>query len=176
MKLSDGRAVSVKGTDGGAPSWCEDLGFWEYPNLTESFYSMGFHSLEFAYFDCCWSGRLMINSHNELVEGQPGAIGQAYDEIRSDMSWALGMQESSRSRVYQGWYSDPKVAFPPYETDHQKWTRNEWDALGAGDNLEMAIMYANAVTQQTNPEDPNAPINDFRLKGQGLLQEIRLGN
>jgi hypothetical protein len=146
---------------------------WE--KRAKSFYQMGFTSLEFVHFDCCCSGCLRINSLNELIVGQPGQEG-IFDIPHSDMSIALRMDDTSKSRIYQGWYSNPEVAFPPCETDHQKWTRNEWDALGAGDNLQMAIMYANAVTQQTNPEEPNAPINDFRLKGQGLPQDIKLEN
>jgi len=42
---------------------------------TKSFAAMGFNSLEFAYFDCCQSGRLKINAQDQLVVGQPGQIG-----------------------------------------------------------------------------------------------------
>jgi hypothetical protein len=173
VKLSDGLTVSIKQSDPGAPSWCEYLGdYWE--GKAKSFASMGFNFLEFVYSDACYGGRLMINSYGQLVEGQPGEIGQAYDSLISDMSVALKMHETSGSCRYQGWYD--KSWFSLWGTDYQEWTENEWDALGAGDNLQMAIMYANAVTHQTNPEDPCAPSNALRLKGQGLIQEIKLEN
>jgi hypothetical protein len=172
---------SVKKSDfppGQAPSWCESLGRFRddpnYPDLTKTFYSMGFTNMnvKFAYFDCCLSGRLKINANNELIEGQSGPVG-LFDLPQSDMSFALGMDEPSCSHLYQCWYDKSKVKFrrKDPETWYQKWSRNEWEKLGEGDNIEEAVIYA--IGQQTNLEDPNAPVNTFRFKGQ-WIDTIRL--
>jgi hypothetical protein len=136
---------------------------------------MGFNSLEFAYFDTCHSGRLKLNAIGLLAEGQPGQIG-LFDGPHSDMSLALGMDDISESRVYQGWYGENLSDFPPvwpFETEYQKWSRYQWESLGAGNNLEQAIM--ETINQQTEFGDED-PVNNYRLKGQGLLTDIRLSS
>jgi hypothetical protein len=90
------------------------------------------------------------------------------------MSLALGMDYPGRSRVYQGWYGPVPVGLWPFETEYQKWTRIEWEFLGAGLNLDGAIMYA--IDGQTEFTDPNAPVNTYRLKGQGLMIDLVLNN
>jgi hypothetical protein len=98
---------------GQAPSWCQSLeGNFEY--TTRSFYAMGFDSLEFVYSDACYGGHLKINANNDLVEGQPGYMG-GFDGPHSDMSIALGMGETSKTRFYQGWYD--KAWFSPFDTE-----------------------------------------------------------
>jgi len=129
---------------------------------------MGFNSLEFAYFFCCWSGHLKINADNQLVEGQPGQQG-IFDIPHSDMSLALGMGETSISRAYQGWYDKSYAGF---FSEYSEFTRDEWGKLGEGDNLYEALNYA--ISQQTEFVDPNAPVNTYRLKGQGFITDIRL--
>ena len=172
--LYDGYVVSMKQSDfapGGAPSWCQSLGsYWE--TRLKSFVTMGFNYLEFAYFDCCYSGRLKINSYNQLVEGQPGQIG-VFDGPHSDMSLALGMGDTSRSRAYQGWYNPVPIGMPPpwSEDEYQKWTRLEWEYLGEGYDLYWALMYV--INEQTD-FSPGAPVNNYRLKGQGLITDIEL--
>lgn len=101
-------------------------------------------------------------------------MGVVYDEPISDMSIALGMHEPSRSRVYQGWYdrSTSSLPFWPFRTDYQKWTQDEWKRLGDGEDLYTALLYA--ISHQTNFDDPNAPVNTYRLKGQGSLFDIEL--
>jgi len=130
--------------------------------------AMGFCPLEFAYFDCCYSSRLKMNASNQLVEGQADQIG-IFDGPHSDMSLALGMGETSVSRAYQGWYD--KSWFSLLGTEYQRWARLEWEALGNGDDLYQALNYV--ISQQTD-FGPDAPVNNYRLKGQGSLMDIEL--
>jgi hypothetical protein len=92
------------------------------------------------------------------------------------MSWALGIHTGGY-RLYQGWFGTvPEGHRPPApETQHQKWTRNEWKALGEGDNLSEAIAY---TAGQQDGEDPGyfAPIVNFRTKQEGFLRDITLDN
>ncbi|MBN2019512.1 MAG: hypothetical protein JW749_04735 [Sedimentisphaerales bacterium] len=169
--------VSIKRSDfcdpNSAPFWCVDLKGRD-EDEKKSFYSMGFDSLEFAYFDTCYSGRLMINDNDELVFGQPGQMGIVFDSPISDMSLALGMHEPSRSRVYQGWYDIPFTKFWPFETDYQQWTQDEWMWLGLGGNLSEAIN--DAISRQEHFSDVNDPVNCYRLKGQGNIEDVILRN
>jgi hypothetical protein len=131
---------------------------------------MGFHYLEFAYFNCCYSGRLKINASNQLVIGQPGQSG-VFDLPQSDMSYALGMANTDRDCAYQGWYD--KANYDLFElTPFAKFTHDEWSRLAVGYDLYMAIQYA--ISQQTSFLDPNAPPNSYRLRGHGLLNAIYL--
>jgi hypothetical protein len=114
---------------------------------------------------------------NQLVEGQPGFFGDIYGDegLVSDLSLALGMNRGVfyGNRGYQGWYDVYKQSDPFHETSFQKWTRDMWWRLGEGDNIEEAITYA--TSQQTEFEDPCAPVNTFRLKGRGFYSDIILG-
>jgi hypothetical protein len=176
LDLHNGVAVSIKLSDfdnpNDAPYWCKSLGFWE--TRTTSFYSMEFTSLKFAYFDCCWSGHLRINSNDELIEGQPGQIG-LFDLPHSDMSWALNMY-SWDTQIYQGWYQTIPIWEPFFkpETGYLRWTRDEWERLGEGDSLYDALTYV--ILHQTELEDPNAPVNNYRIKGHGNIWELFLDN
>ena len=131
---------------------------------------MNFNALEFAYFDCCYSGKLKINEYNQLVHGRPGQIG-LFDELYSDMSFALGIDNPGKSRVYQGWYGNVPIRIWPIETQYQKWTRLEWESLGNGYNLIQAI--TDTIYEQTD-FGPDAPLNNYRLKGHGFLTDIKL--
>ena len=176
IALSDGFVVSMKQSDfapGQAPSWCTNLGsFWE-PRI-KSFFSMGFTYVEFAYFDACFSGRLEILPNGQLVEGQPSQQG-LFDYPHSDMSLALGMGETSRSRFYQGWWGPVPIGPPPPspEDEYQTWTRLEWQKLGEGEDLYQALY--DVIWGQTD-FGPGAPVNNYRLKGQGWLEDIILSN
>ncbi|MBM4103243.1 MAG: hypothetical protein FJ263_04220 [Planctomycetes bacterium] len=177
VKLWDGWAVSVKQSDfppGQAPSWCERLS-GDLELTAKSFASMDFTSLEFAYFDCCYGGRLKISSHGYLIMGGSGQIGLLFDGPHSDMSIALGMNDTSKSRVYQGWYDMSSMTFwwtIWSASEYQKWTRLEWERLGAGDNLYDALDYT--INHQTEFDPNKAPVNNYRLKGQGSFTEIKL--
>jgi hypothetical protein len=176
VDLSDGQVFSIKKSDfpyGGAPEWCEELGFWEERDA-KTFYSMNFTNLEFAYFDCCFSGLLRINSLGELIVGQPGQEG-LFDIPHSDMSFALGMMCGPLcNRFYQGWYGKPDLNPPDEpETAYQKWTQDEWNELGKGEGLYWALMYAIFWQTEAGPEDP---MNNFRVKGQGDPHNLFLSN
>ena len=107
-----------------------------------------------------------------MVEGQPGQIG-IFDGPHSDMSLALGMGETSKSRVYQGWWGRVPIGLPwPLpEDEYRRWTRIEWEELGDGESLYWALWYV--ISQQTE-FGPDAPVNNYRLKGQGSLFDIEL--
>ncbi len=113
-----------------------------------------------------------------IVEGQRGRFDELPPEegLVSDMSEALGMNQGALygNRGYQGWYyvAESNHRSEP-ESWPQKWTRNVWERLGEGDNIKEAIEYA--ISQQTNLEDPNAPVNNYRLKGRGYYPDIILG-
>jgi hypothetical protein len=178
--LSDGRAVSVKKSDFTSPydvpAWCKDMNSWE--TKVNSFVKMGLKSekIKFAYFDSCESGRLVVNEHNQLIEGKRMQIGfPATEELYSDMSWALGIHESIfESHAYEGWYEKVPVGNPPTkpETDYQQWTRDMWERLGAGDTLAQALFFT--AGRQTNWTDPNAPVNTYRMKAQWDFLNIKL--
>jgi len=116
------------------------------------------------------TGHLKINANDQLVEGQPGQVG-LFDLPDSDMSLALGMGETSKSRVYQGWFGEVWTNFL-WQNDYSQFSQDIWKTLGQGDNLAQAITYA--ISQQTEFDDPNAPVNTYRLKGQGFFTDIRL--
>ena len=177
VELKDDLVLSVKHSDflqGQAPSWCEELP-GNLEQTTKSFASMGFNSLEFAYFDACYSGCLKINAAGILVVGQSGQIG-LFDGPHSDMSLALGMDNTSESRAYQGWYGESSSALLqmwPFETEYQKWSRYQWESLGGGSNLFQSITYT--IQEQTEFGDED-PVNNYRLKGQGDLTDIQLSS
>jgi hypothetical protein len=139
---------------------------------------MGFTSLEFAYFDCCYSGRLHINSYNMLTEGREGQQGVVYDEPYSDMTLALGINDTSKSRFYQGWYDKSLyrcwwtiwyLIYGP--TEYQKWTRLEWQTLGEGYRLDEAL---DEVMSEQTEFGRYDPVNNYRFKGHGFMLDIRL--
>ena len=136
---------------------------------------MGFNSLEFAYFDTCYSARLIINEYNQLVQGLPGQQGLfEFHFPQSDMSFALGMASGYRDCAYQGWYDKAISKFTLlYETEYQRWSRLEWYALEDGMNLFDAL---NHVIEQQYYFDVNDPVNCYRLKGTGDLTNIYLRN
>jgi hypothetical protein len=117
----------------------------------------------------------MINSHDELVEGQPEQVGVVFDGPYSDMSVALGMYDPTKNQAYQGWYGPVPIGNPPPypEDEYQKWTRLEWERLGDEDNLFMALLYV--ISQQTD-FSPDAPVNNYRLKGHGNIWDVLLRN
>jgi hypothetical protein len=80
----------------------------------------------------------------------------------------LGLANTSESRVYHSWYN--KCTSGPTST-FSKWSDDVWQQLGDGDNLYDALMYT--INQQTEFGD-NAPVNNYRLKGQGLPVDKKL--
>jgi len=178
VKLVDGISVSVKESDfdlgGVPPSWCQPLEPRLENSTVLSWAAMGFQSLELAYFDCCYSGRLKINANNQLVEGQPGQIG-VFDGPHSDMSYALGLASTNRDCVYHGWYDVATVSYQI--TNFNKWTQDVWNKLSigvVGGDIYTALQYA--ISRQTSFVDPKAPVNTYRLKGHGMISEVGLHN
>jgi len=171
--LKDSTVVSIKRSDyldpNNAPPWCVEL-LGDDEDTTKSFAMIGFNNLEFAYFDCCYSGRLKINENEELVEGVRGEV-YDFDAPQSDMSFAIGMGEPSRSRFYQGWHDEYQIRMPPFETEHQKWTQLEWQHLKEGENLYWALYYTIQAQTEFGPLDP---VNNYVLRGQGSWMDIEL--
>jgi hypothetical protein len=130
---------------------------------------MGFACLEFAFFDCCYTGRLKINSSHQLVEGQYSEV-YDIDAPHSDMSFALGMSDTSISRFYQGWYDEAWSSFL-LQTSYQYWTQREFHYLGNGENLFWALFYT--IGEQTDFR-PEAPVYNYVLRGQGYQDDIVL--
>jgi hypothetical protein len=84
------------------------------------------------------------------------------------------MANTSRDCAYQGWY-DEAAYYLAFVTPFAKFTHDEWDNLSIG--LPGSSIYTAldcAISGQTSFMDPNAPVNTYRLKGQGLLTEIGL--
>jgi len=81
------------------------------------------------------------------------------------------MGETSVSRVYKGWYGQYYSRLWPWSTEYQQWTWLEWEELGNGENLYWALMHV--IGEQTE-FGPDAPVNNYRLKGQGSLMDIEL--
>ncbi len=169
IKLSDGRAVSVKQSDfppGQAPSWCEKLsGNWE--NTVHSMYQIGFTQgeLKFVFFDACFTGRLKLTGDSRLVEGPPGQQG-LFALPHSDMSWALKMV-SGETQVFQGWWGERPGGFT---SKFNKFCVHEWTKLKEGAHLYDALVYAINETDWI----PNGPHDNYRLKGQGYFTELRI--
>jgi hypothetical protein len=126
----------------------------------------------FILSNSCYGGRLKIDAHDNLIEGQPGQIG-CFDGPHSDMSIALGMYESGSNRIYQGWYGESLSQYWPWEHPYEKWSRYEWEELGKGETLYWAVMHT--IDRQTE-FGSDAPVNNYRFKGIGLLTELILTN
>ena len=174
VSLYDYDTVSMKKSDfvnpADAPPWCENLWYWE--NQTRSFLKMRFNTLEFVYFNTCYGARLKILD-NTLTVGERGEV-YDFDAPQSDMSLALGISESSRTRFYQSWYDKSSVnPFLLWDENYQQWNRDEWQFLGEGENLYWAIFYT--IQRQTH-FGPLDPANNYTLRGQGSLMDIVLRN
>lgn len=175
--LTDGRCVSCKATEfiGTPPSWCKPLPEKIEANV-HTWASMRFDRLRLFFTDQCFGGRLKIDGTNKLVEGQTGQIG-VFDGPHSDMSLALGLDNTYEARAYHGWYSYGWVGYgiataDPWRESYQKWSRNVWFKLGESSyNLQEALEFA---IQETESFTPRAAVNNYRLKGQGDITTIRL--
>ncbi len=117
---------------------------------------------------------MTINTNNQLVEGQPGPFDELPPDegLVSDISLALGLHKDIfANRGYQGWWGQPWTNFL-WQNKWSKFSQDEWRRLGAGDSVGEALMIA--IGGQPGSSDPNAPINSFRFKGQGEIDNIRL--
>jgi hypothetical protein len=172
--LSGGVVLSCKASEYTTPpGWCKP-----FPDPIEravpTWASMQFDRIQFFYNDACYGGRLKINGAGQLVEGQPGQMGVVYDGPHSDMSLALGLQDTYEARCYHGWYDKGWVGWAVTSNEHssyQEWGKDVWQKLREGHNLYDALQYAISETEWFGP---TAAVNNYRLKGQGLLTDIRI--
>jgi hypothetical protein len=172
--LHDGPIVSIKRSDfpdqNQAPSWCQPLDGDIENTWGFSFYTMGFDSLEFACFDCCYSGHLMI-SGNQLIEGTDGP--SLVLNVHSDMSVALCAQDTSWNFAYQGWDANSITGL---RSTFSKFMQDEWCKLSLGrgvESLYTSLQYAIGRSEY-DPMLYLFPAEEYRLKGYGDATAISL--
>jgi hypothetical protein len=163
IKLSDGLAFSFKQSDfDPIPPWYEKL--YINDEITgKSIKAMGFHTLKFAHFGCCYSGRLVFRG-GRLVEGPFDNTGLAFD-VPNDMAMALGIgvPENPES-FYQGWYDRSSIGeFSMYS----KFNMNEWDNLRDGYTFYAALLFAIMQDTQMDHDTHTYPSSYLRLFGGG---------
>ena len=169
VKLADGWTASCKHSEyTSPPSWCEPFNEYTETHI-KTWASMGFDRLVFVYSDACYGGRLKIDGTGNLVEGQPGQIG-LFDGPHSDLSLALQLNDTYESRAYHGWW-DKGWLGAIAQTSYQEWAKDVWLKMGEGKNLNEALNYAISETEDFSDD---AAVNNYRLKGQGLLTDIRI--
>jgi hypothetical protein len=183
--LADGDTVSMKVSDfpeGQAPSWLEPLPGNREQTL-KSFVSMGFQKLEFVHFDGCLGGYLTIHPLGILMKGHSGEQGLSSDVTHNDMSLAFCAGRPNDTFLYQGWYNESESFIPvPWpkidwwiiqlgETSYQKFSRIEWEELGDGKTLYWALW---ETTQKQTEFGPDDAVQNYRIKGQGSIFDVRL--
>jgi hypothetical protein len=139
---------------------------------------MRFRNIKFAFFDCCYTGRLVYNANNELVEGVHDQ--DTHFEIqRSDMSSALRMY-GEEAHVFQGWWGKRPTgmlnykAGPTTKNPYHYFCLYEWRKLGEeGASLRDALNYAVTEVQKL-PVYSEDVLYDFRLRGNGTLEEVTI--
>ncbi len=169
IKLADGWTVSCKASEFETPpAWCKLLPE-PLESVVKTWASMSFDRLVFVYSDSCYGGRLKIDGNGNLAEGQSGQIG-FFDGPHSDLSLVLRLNDTYESRAFHGWW-DKGVFNPVAETTYEEWSKNIWRKMSEGRNLEEALNYA---IEETGDFSDKTAVNNYRLKGQGLLTDIRL--
>ena len=152
-----------------APSWCVP-----FPENIErsspTWASMQFDRLVWVYNDACYGGRLKINGAGNLVEGQAGQFGFVFDGPQSDISLALNIQDTYEPRCYHGWYGPGWFGFL-HQTSYQEWGKAVWNWLHDGHNVYETLNHA---IDECEDFSADAAVNNYRLKGQGDLTQIRL--
>ena len=182
--LADGDCVSAKASDfvGTPPTWCKDPLPGHLEQTVHSFVTMGFTDLRFFYNDSCLGGHLTIDFGTGLLMWGGSGEQSLFDFVHNDMSVACGLTDTSQSRFYQGWFSESESGFPwawpiawlpnvDDETEYQKFSRNEWEALGEGEELYWAL--SEAIAEQ-DYFGPDSPAYNYRIKGQGDMLNLRI--
>ncbi|MCE5186299.1 MAG: hypothetical protein LLF76_09265 [Planctomycetaceae bacterium] len=176
IALYDVDVVSAKASDfvGTPPTWCKDPLPGRKEQTLKSFVTMGFTDLRFFQFDGCLGAHLTIHPGTGILVW--GALGKQglFDFPQNDMSVACGMADTSESRFYQAWFNESEarlIAYWPLETDYQQFSRNEWEALGEGEELYWALTEAIYQQDHFGPDDP---VQNYRIKGQGDAQNFRI--
>jgi hypothetical protein len=83
------------------------------------------------------------------------------------------LYDTYKARCYHGWYNPGWVGTIGNRTSYQNWAGNVWGKLKEGQNLLDALNYA---IQENDNFTPDSAINNYRLKGQGLLTNIYLSH
>jgi hypothetical protein len=179
--LYDGDVVSAKASDFlcTPPAWCKDPLPGRKEQILKSFITMGFTDLRFFYNDSCLGAHLTIDSGTGLLMWGGSGEQSLFDFVHNDMSVACGLADTSQSRFYRGWFNESESGFPwawwipgaDEETAYQKFSRNEWEALGDGEELYWALSEAIWKQDHFGPDDP---VQNFRIKGQGDMQNFRI--
>jgi hypothetical protein len=141
-------------------------------------YNLGFHDITFAYFDCCYTGRLVYNGDN-LVEDAPDYppdLGKKHN----DMSKALRM-DIGGSHFFQGWYGDKPTGMinykklgPTVKNPYNYFSLYEWQKLREGDNLQHSLDWAIQEIQHQQLLYYEDAMNDLRVRGQGNMWEVKI--
>jgi hypothetical protein len=143
-------------------------------------YNMGFKNITFAFFDCCYTGRLVCDDDN-LVEDDPGYPPDT-EKKHNDMSKALRM-DIGGSHFFQGWYGDKPAGMINYKklgknvkNPYNYFSLYEFGKLKEGDNLQHALEWAIQEVMKTSNgvlygEDA---MNDLRIRGQGNMWEVKI--
>jgi hypothetical protein len=173
IALSDVDCVSAKASDfvGTPPTWCKDPLPGRKEQTLKSFVTMGFTDLRFFYNDSCLGAHLTIDPGTGLLMWGGSGQQSLFDFVHNDMSVACGLTNTSQSRFYQGWFCESWSRIYPFETSFQQFSRNEWEALGEGEELYWAL--SEAIYQQDH-FGPDDPVQNYRIKGQGDMQNFRI--
>ncbi len=172
VALADVDCVSAKASDfvGTPPTWCKDPLPGRKETTLKSFVTMGFTDLRFFFNDSCLGAHLTIDSGTGLLMWGGSGEQSLFDFVHNDMSVACGLTNTSESRFYQGWFCESWSRFWP-ETDFQQFSRQEWEALGNGEELYWAVLEAIWQQDSFGPDDP---AYNYRIKGQGDPQNFRI--
>ena len=91
------------------------------------------------------------------------------------MSVVYGIANTSESHFYQSWFNeseaDKPLSLSYYETEYQRFTRNEWEDLGYGEELYWALSIAISEQDNFGKDDP---VQNYRIKGQGDMLNFRI--
>jgi len=132
---------------------------------------MGFTDLRFFYNDSCLGAHLTIDSGTGLLMWGGSGEQSLFDFVHNDMSVACGLTDTSQSRFYQAWFCESWSRIYPLETSFQQFSRNEWEALGEGEELYWALSIAISEQDNFGKDDP---VQNYRIKGQGDMLNFRI--
>jgi hypothetical protein len=163
--LSDGICFSVRRSDypnpSQAPSWCPAMAEIYERGTNVSFAQMGWNSLKFAFFDCCWAGKNIIQG-GVITPGPSENSGGIPNSYTNDMYWALNLQ-SGELGFYQSWDCNEQKG--PLST-YSKFVRNEYEQWAQLRSLYFAIL--DSINKSTpDPADYEEPAERYRLYGHG---------
>jgi hypothetical protein len=165
LELDDGIVVSDKISRNPSASYLVSLPY-AIENTVLTIAEVGFYDLCYVHYDSCYSGKLYIDSRNQLVEGKQGQTG-LFSGPHNDMTMALNLS-SNRSKFYFGWFSN---FIAGYTSDHYQFSCDIICTLTEGKKLDEALLHAINDCRASSPPDPR---NEYRIKGQGNLSDIKV--